>query len=513
VKITQAPAPSILLPPSAEDPLCAALVQAQRDHALFLPGSSVVVAVSGGADSVCLLHLLLRHAQLWHLTLHVAHLDHALRPNSAEDADFVAQLAASWGLPFHQLCLQPGRLAASGDNLEAAARQARYQFLTEVAHTVTPATDQAVIAVAHTANDQAETLLLHLLRGSGLAGLAGMRPRQLLSITEGARVEDTPPAPWLVRPILDVQRTQILRYLKMHGLPWRDDPTNQDLSLTRNWLRHQILPSLAQHNPAIQSSMARTATILAAEAERAAEMDQVAFARIAADGASGDRVILDLSAFLGLDVATQRGVLRCAWRQFLVPAEALTFAHIERLRRELTQRRGHVGPYPLAAGIAWSVVGDQLSLHGENVLPLVPDHPFLDQGRQSESLPIPGEIWYEKWVLRATVMEIESLSFDWRTNRDPWQVYLDRERVGDPHLTTPDPGQRVAPLGLDGRHKALGDLFTDRKVPPSLRSGWPLIVDGEDGEILWVCGVQPAHSARITARTKQVLHLHWCRTD
>lgn len=510
--MSQVPISPILSPPSAEDPLCAAIVQAQYDHALFQPGNSVVAAVSGGADSVCLFHLLLRHAQSWQLTLHVAHLDHALRPTSAEDAAFVAQLAASWGVPLHQRRLQPGQLAASGGNLEAAARQVRYQFLAEVARTVTPTMEPAVIAVAHTANDQAETLLLHLLRGSGLAGLAGMRPRQRLAITEGAEVEDTPPIPWLVRPLLDVTRAQILRYLETHHLPWREDPTNRDLNLTRNWLRHEILPRLAQHNPAIQGSLARTATILAAEAARAAEMDQLAFAQVSADRTSGDRVILDLPAFLGLDVATQRGVLRCAWAQFPVPAEALTFAHIEKLRRKLFQRRGQTGPYPLAAGIVWSVVGDHLSLHREDALPIVPDHPFLNQGWRSKPLPIPGEIGHGDWVLRATVMGIDSLPADWRRNRDPWQVYLDRERIGDLHLTTSQPGQRIAPLGLAGRHKTLGDLFTDRKVSPSLRAGWPLIVDGEDGEILWVCGVQPAHKARITAQTEQVLHLHWERS-
>jgi tRNA(Ile)-lysidine synthase len=486
--------------------------QTQRDHVLFQPGSSVVVAVSGGADSVCLLHLLLRHAPSWQLTVHVAHLDHALRPTSAEDAAFVAQLAASWGVPFHGRRLQPGQLSADGDNLEAAARQVRYQFLAEVAHTVAPTMDLAVIAVAHTVNDQAETLLLHLLRGSGLTGLAGMRPRQRLAITEGAEVEDTPSTPWLVRPLLDGTRTQILRYLETHGLPWREDPTNRDLNLTRNWLRHEILPRLAQHNPAIHSSLARTATILAAEAERAAEMDQLAFAQVSADRSSGDRVILDLSAFLELDVATQRGVLRCAWAQFPVPVEALTFAHIEKLRRDLSQRRGHAGPRPLAAGIAWSVVGDLLSLHRQDVLSIVPDHPFFDQGWRSEPLPIPGEIRHGDWVLRATVSGIESLPTDWRINRDPWQVYLDRARIGDPQLATPQPGQRLAPLGMEGRHKALGDLFTDCKIPPALRAGWPLIVDGEDGEILWVCGVQPAHRARITAQTERILHLRWERS-
>jgi tRNA(Ile)-lysidine synthase len=488
----------------------------QSDHTLFQPGSSVVVAVSGGADSVCLLHLLVRYAPLWKLTLHVAHLDHALRPNSTEDAAFVAHLADRWGTPFHQRRLQVGQLTANGENLEDEARQARYRFLAEVAHRVTADDAEPVIAVAHTADDQAETLLLHLLHGSGLDGLAGMRPRRRLSPVESTDGKDTAPAPWLVRPLLGVPRTQILRYLQSYGLPWREDPTNRDLNLTRNWLRHEILPQLAERNPAIRSSLARTATILAAEADRVEMLDQLAFAEVA-NAEITDRVILDLPTFLKLDVATQRGVLRCAWRQFPVPAEALTFAHVEDLRRDLARGRGHAGPFSLAAGIAWSRVGDQLSLHLEEVLPVVPDHPFLDQRWREEvgalPLPLPGEIRQGDWVLQAQLMGIDALPTDWQRNPDPWQAFLDRDRLHAPHLTVPQPGQRFAPLGLGGRHKSLGDLFTDRKIPPVVRAGWPVIVDSADGEIVWVCGIQPAHPARITAQTAQILHLQWKRSE
>lgn len=498
-------------PPSAQEPLCTAIEQMQHDHALFTPGSRVVVAVSGGADSVCLLHLLVRYGPIWDLTLHVAHLDHALRPDSAEDAAFVAGLADAWGVPFYHRRLQTGSLAVSGDNLEAAARQARYSFLADVARTVTVDADDAVIATAHTADDQAETLLLHLLRGSGLDGLAGMRPRQRLALGEGAEAEHTPAAPWLVRPLLGVPRTQILRYLETHGLAWREDPTNQDRTLTRNWLRHEILPQLAGRNPAIGSSLARTATILAAEADRVAEMDRRAFAQVTVS-ATADRIVFDLPAFLELDTATQRGVLRRAWRHFPVPTEALSFAHIEDLRRDLARGRGNAGPFPLAADIAWSRVGDRFSLHRADALPIAPDHPFWDAALpKTIPLLIPGEIRLGDWTLRAQTMEIDALPADWRRNPDPWQVYLDHEQVRAPQLTAPQPGQRIAPLGMGGRHKALGDLFTDHKIPPVLRSGWPLIVDSAEGEILWVCGIQPAHPARITAQTTQVLYLQWYR--
>ena len=152
---------------------------AQARHQLFSTTAeqprTVIVAVSGGADSVALLHVLQRLAPVWQLTLHVAHVDHNLRPESGDDAHFVAQLVEHWGLPFHSERLASSALTTSSEGIEAAGRQARYRFFTETALTVTPPTQTPLIALAHHADDQAETLLLHLVRGSGLRGLGGMR--------------------------------------------------------------------------------------------------------------------------------------------------------------------------------------------------------------------------------------------------------------------------------------------------------------------------------------------------
>jgi tRNA(Ile)-lysidine synthase len=504
-----------VIPPVEEELLCSTLQKTQSDHQLFPPGTGIVVGVSGGADSVCLLHLLLRHAAVWDLDLHVAHLDHNLRPNSAEDAAFVASLAEQWGAHFHLRQLAAGELAATGENLEAAARHARYQFLAEVALQVRgPDSGVSTVAVAHTADDQAETLLINLLRGSGLDGLSAMRMHTQLSAQghESSRGEQRI---WLVRPFLDIYRTQILRYLEDHNLPWREDPTNQDLHYTRNWLRHEILPRLATFNPNIQPSLNRTAALLAAEADRAERLNRLALKHLVEEAGTETpqiRVVLDRAGFLQQDVATQRGVLRSAWRLLNAPAEALTFEQVENVRQLLSKIQGNAGPIPIAATFAWSVVGDRFCLHRAAELPLSPRHPFLDAGwrtlRGSVALSIPGTCAVDGWQLRVEEAEIHDLPQDWRTHL-PWQAYLDRDRARQLILTTPQSAQRFAPLGMSGRQKALGDLFTDRKIHPSLRPGWPLVVNNENGQVLWVCGIQVGHPARITEKTRRVLHLRW----
>ncbi|HXF60531.1 MAG TPA: tRNA lysidine(34) synthetase TilS, partial [Caldilineaceae bacterium] len=262
-------------PPAAQAVL-RGLAGAQHHHRLFpapsaaAPPTPVVVAVSGGADSICLLHALHHCRSVLGLALHVAHLDHALRPTSAEDAAFAGEQAAALGLPFHTARLAPGRLLDRPEGVEAAARQARYAFLYDVACQVGGTENPAVVAVAHHQDDQAETVLMNFLRGSGPAGLAGMAWATRLPHPGAVPVR-------LVRPLLGVARAAILAYLAAYGLPWREDATNQETSYLRNRVRHTLLPRLQEMiqeiNPALVETLARTADLFAAEADRAARWD------------------------------------------------------------------------------------------------------------------------------------------------------------------------------------------------------------------------------------------------
>ena len=488
--------------------------------------TTVVVAVSGGADSVTLLHLLSRLRAAWSLHLVAAHLDHGLRPESGADADFVAGLATRWGVPLESSALPPGALTSEG-NLEAAARRARYRFLAEVAVSYQTDGKPVEVALAHTANDQAETVLMNLIRGSGLDGLAGMRPVRPLI------VDDRPvPGVRVVRPLLGVSRSEILQYLNQHRIPWREDPTNQDRTFVRNRVRHEILPRLQEINPRVVASLCRTASVLAAEAQRAAShtCEALRTTRRAEESVSGrveqgspvstvqdapsaqsSRQIFDLSAFRGLGVADQRATLRAAGFCLGLSPAHLSFDAIERLRRTLIQEDRGGGPYSWVADLMLTRAHETFSLHHQRAAPFIADHPYLD-GRwrahnSARGLSVPGAIAVDSWTLRGEPLTRADLAQGWQSQLSRWEAYIDADRVQCLTLSAPRSGQRFAPLGMGGHGKALAEYFTDRKVPQSLRRGWPLLLDG--AEIVWVGGHQIADSVRITERSSRIFHLYW----
>lgn len=509
--------PPIGAPATAIDELLAAMHAAQSQHNLFPLGAAtgptpVVIGVSGGVDSIVLLHTLVQLAGDWRLALHVAHLDHALRPDSAADAAFVARCAADWGVAFYGERLAPGALLDSPDGLEAAARLARYAFLAKVAINVTPPGKVPIIAVAHHADDQAETLLLHLVRGAGLQGLGAMR-----YVTE---LEQHGHTVRLVRPLLGVRRATILAYAATQGLTWCEDPTNTATRFLRNQLRHEILPRLAQINPNIVATLGRTADVLAADYARLAHSDDQTLQRLSLAEPTSERVVLDLDRFLGLAEGVQRGVLRRALARLTPQGPELGFGHIETLLARLRQHAHAGGPYPLAGDLAWTVAGStpatplRLSLHRAGRLPFAPAHPYLDDAWRAVvgAAPLPQEGIVDTpggWQLHVRRLSLDDLPPDWRRRSDPWVAYLDVDQVGEPVLTSPHPGQHVGPLGMGGHRKSLGDLFTDAKIPTALRGGWPLILDRASDTILWVCGLAVAHTARIAESTSQLLRLQW----
>ena len=498
---------------SASAALLARIEQAQQRHALFprAPAAHqpVVVAVSGGMDSTVLLHILMQIAPEWQLDLHVAHIDHALRPTSAADALFVHDLAAHTQTPFHLARLAGADLLRDPAGVEAAARRARYRALCVIACNVTPAAQVPVIAVAHHAQDQAETLLLRLVQGSGLAGLAAMRP---VTVIDDAALTSRPVR--VVRPLLELDRDELQAYAHDHHLAWREDESNADTARSRNLLRHAVLPQLAQINPQVVATLARTAELLADDADRLDALDRQLLHGLTV-AADDERVLRDLAGVQRLPAAEVRGVLRAALRQLGADLRELGAAPLAALAAALLQARASSGPHPLASRLAWSVVwveqAMRLSLHHQNALPILPGGPWLDEGwrQRSGSAPVNGVVAVGRWRLTSQQITRSALSSDWRHNAECWTAYFDADAVSAPLLTTPQPGDRIALLGLAGKRKLAGDLFTDAKIAPALRPGWPVIVDAASGELLWVCGLAQAHAARITAQTRRVLVLTW----
>jgi tRNA(Ile)-lysidine synthase len=488
-----------------------ALVTAQDRHKLFVPNQPVIVAVSGGADSVCLLHALSQLAPIWRLSLHVAHLDHALRPESAADAAFVADLAQQLALPLHSTRLPPGILDDEPQGLEAAARSARYAFLRRIASQIgLPIT----IATAHHQDDQAETLLLHLVQGSGLAGLSGMA-------WVGQLPDAAQPSIRLVRPLLGSSRTDIYEYLRSYGLAWREDASNRDLAHLRNRLRHEVLPLLATLNPNIHATLARTADLLAAEADHATQRDRAALAAVTVTHTPKTRRVLDLFRLAEYDVATQRGTLRQALISLGVDLRTVGLEGIDTL---LSQAHLHKASssHPLIAGWAWTSLRDgsiaHLSLHRAGALPYIVDHPHLGAPLPAPlPLPLDGALTHSGWQLQSKLLTAGDLPDDWRSRSYPWRLFCDAEQSGELYLTTPQATMQIAPLSMGGHHRAVGDIFTDHKIPLYLRPGWPVVVtdDGSKNHtprnhrVVWLCGLAMADFVRLHPATCQVRLLQW----
>jgi tRNA(Ile)-lysidine synthase len=505
--------------PAAAKPVLHSLVQAQTDHGVFTspagenPDVHVVVGVSGGADSVCLLHALTQVKEAWQLRLHVAHLDHGLRPDSAQAAAFVAHTAADFGLPYHGAHLTVDDLRGQLGGLEAAARRARYAFLHDIACRVGANGVPSVVAVAHHKDDQAETVLMNFIRGCGLDGLAGMPWRGSLPV-------ETPPRVRLVRPLLGAGRADIRAYLAAYDLAWYEDATNENVAHLRNQVRHSILPQLAALNPALVDTLARNAELAAAEANRAQQLDRAALDAVLVqpeeNGAPPVRQVLDVALLAALDLATQRGVIRLALAHLGADLRAAGLAAVDRLLARAVAQGGAGGPHPLLGDIAWSLIPAsaslRLSLHRTDALPVAPPGPYLEDGRTPQAIPDDGVLPVNGWELHSTLGRVMDLPDDWNRPGQPWRAFLDADRAGPLRLTTPRPGLQMAPLGLRGHHRTVGDFFTDRKVPTALRAGWPVTLDASD-QVVWLCGLAVAHPARITPDTRIVRTLTWRRAE
>lgn len=419
-------------------------------------GSHVLVALSGGADSVALLSLLLDCPPTMCLHIEAAHLDHALRADSLQDAQFVAQFCGERKVPLVSRRIEVAAVAKEKrGNLEEVARELRREFLVETAGI----RSCSLIALGHHADDQAETFMMRLLRGSGIGGLAGMR------------MVDGP----IVRPLLSFRKLELLDYLRMRGLVWREDESNRDQGYTRNRLRHQLLPLLESFNPQI-------ATQLAGLCERL-HQDEVCW-----DG------LVQAELASGLQRLDDDGLFSCDRLNRLPPALAsrLVRAVLRDVRGDL---RG-INAQHVAAILGLAATGPvqgELSLPGVWVarrydtlrLRQVPPEP----GKSFElTVTQPGDYLLRDGRLLRVSLEKKSLGeaataveFCARSVALPLQVRCRR------------PGDRMRPSGMLGSKK-LQDLFVDLKLTREERRIAPLVVKEE--EILWVAGLRRCEGHR-----------------
>lgn len=475
---------------------------------LIRAGEALVVGVSGGPDSLCLLHVLRRLAPEYDLSLHAAHLHHGLRGADADaDAEFVRRVAAAWGLPLAVEALDVPALARDeGLAFEEAARRARYAFLARTA----AAAGARTIAVGHNSDDQAETVLMHFLRGSGLAGLRGMLPRtplssyRLLSTGEGGGALD------LIRPLLEVPRTEIEAYCQEQGLEPRFDRSNLDTTYFRNWLRLEVIPLLEQHNPQLRVVLGRTARVLAGDYDLLRDLLDEAWPRVVRQEGE-EEIVFDLAAWRALPTGLQRSTLREAIHRLRRSLRNINFVHVEDAL--LVARDGTTGDRAtLPRGLMLAVGYDRVTVAGEARLGPLPDWPLLLPEGEPVAVAVPGitPLPGSAWVLEAALLPRAGLPAGWEDNPDPWRAYLDAGAARPPlRLRTRRPGDRFQPLGMGGRAPKLADFLTNQKVPHAARDHLPLLVAAWG--IAWVPGLRLDERARVVDSTAEILALRFLR--
>jgi tRNA(Ile)-lysidine synthase len=441
----------------------------------------VLVAVSGGADSLCLAHLLQRsQPQTGIRALHIATLDHGLRGQAGqEDAQFVCQIGAQWGVPVHHARRDVPAIAASCQlGVEEAARLTRYTYLSTAAREIHAQT----IAVGHHADDQAETLLMHLIRGTGLAGLRGMQPVTPLSDQHLLPGEIAPSDLAIIRPLLHIPRRDIEAYCAAHNLTPREDATNTDTTYLRNWVRHDLLPQLARHNPQISTTISQTAAVLSDDYTKLSSVTQAALTAITR-AADGQHVRLDRAVFRAIDPdpsgarAIQRGILRAVVRQLGPPAAEVSFATIEQALA--IAQMGDTGQQAtLPGGILLTVEADALTIRLPDAPLAGADRPRLAPGSVlAVNLPGITPLPDSGWELHARWLQQDDSPDTWFGQ--PYTAVLTIPKDAALVLRTRRAGDRFAPLGLHGHTRKLKDVLIDLKIPAAERDHIPLLMINE----------------------------------
>jgi tRNA(Ile)-lysidine synthase len=449
-----------------------------RKHGMVPPGSRVLVALSGGPDSVGLLHLLQALAARGELVVAgAAHLNHALRPAAEQDEQFCRELATAQQIPLYVERADVRALArqwrTSGED---AGRRARQAFFARAAASAAAPS----VATGHTLDDQAETFLLQMIRGAGPRGLSAISPRAGL----------------VCRPLLELRRSEIRDSLLARALPFREDESNLDPAYTRNRVRHRLIPLLQREFSArIVEVLGREAAIARAD-EAALHERAIEVARSVVLTTEGD-VQVDLAAFGSLDPAIASRVARLALAQ-LAPGRFIGFTHVEALL-------AFAGS---AQGSSLSLPGQQARRTGNRIILRRRFPPGFGAGFHVP-LAIPGEVRLESqgWAVSAVEEAGVGTPPAGHSGGDGLAVVLRSEGLRLPlSVRSRRRGDRLRPAGMRGSSKKLQDLFVDRKVPRELRDTVPLVVDRDD-RILWVVGHAAAEAFQVTEPARGVLLL------
>ncbi len=448
-----------------------------RRHAMLAGGETVLVAVSGGADSVALLHALRLLAPRWRLALRVLHVDHGLRPDSSRDAEFVRALGRRLEVPVDVVAVA----VVPAGSLEAAAREARYAALDAHADRL----GAQRIALGHTADDQAETVLMRVLGGAGMRGLAG------IPAVRGR----------VIRPLLGLRRRDLLGELREAGLDWVEDPSNLDPKFLRNRIRHELLPFLqASYDADVVEALNRVARLARESVETIERTATIELDRLAGAEAgplpreaapSREAIVLRRSALAALPPPVGAEILRLAARRLGGRTDLRAWGH-RGLRRVLAAPQPR-RPFRLG-GVTVEVSGDRVRIASRPSPRLV-----------ERALAVPGRVAMPEvsLALEATLRTVREPA-SYRDSGDRFRVAFDADRLPPSLLVRARrPGDRFTPFG--GGERRLKSFLIDAKVPRWDRRRLPLVEAA--GDILWLAGLRRSATAPVTAQTRRVLEL------
>lgn len=467
-----------------------------REQHLCAPGEAILVAVSGGPDSVSLLHVLKELAPAWNWRLSVAHVNHGLRgAESEEDADFVTELCRELNVPcICESVTVPRRTSRRNDpagkpnsSLQARAREARYSVFERIALRM----GATKVALGHTADDQAETLLLWMLRGAGTTGLAGIP-----QIRDGM---------W-IRPLLTVSRSEIVSHLRERGLRWRMDSSNRNPVYARNRIRLHVMPVLRELNPSIPKVLGRQASILREDDRCLEDLAVQHFRQLITNCSKDGALYLDRKALAALPLALERRVLRAMIRTVTGQGHNPTFGAVEAIRRRVVEGR---------SGSVLNVAGMLVWRDYERVGFQPWDGSHEEAERQeptfchaTASLAQDGDTvvpWTpSRQVIRLHLSEAAEDGSYLRNRVARSRAILDADRIIMPiEVRSWRAGDSFQPVGMGGRRKKLQDFFADIKIPRNARHRIPLLIGGD--QILWVAGQRADHRVQATSTSRRLL--------
>jgi len=443
-----------------------------KKYAMLTQGEKVVLGVSGGADSIALLYAL-NELTNYGFELIVAHLNHGIREDAAKrEANFVKETAKSLGLTFVYGEVDTFKYKEeSGLSLEDAARTLRYKFFNQVLnkHYATK------IATAHTLDDQAETVLMRLLRGSGSKGLSGIPP------------VSNP----IVRPLIDTRRSEIEQYLRSKGVNWIEDPTNESMEFLRNRVRHDLLVELESYNPQIKETLSRTADILRSEDEFITREALKHFDNIFSTNKS--ELIGDLKNYRNIEKAIRFSLLRLAIGKLNNSLKNISSIHIVSADDFLLSETAS-GEVELPQGTVMAKGYDSFLVTRKSELEREFSYTIQSEG---------------KWSFPEFEVELSIFKTDTLDENDESVAYFDPKTVEFPlEVRNFKPGDRFSPLGMMSSKK-LQDYFTDIKLPKFLRSRVPIFTCS--GEIMWLGGIRIDERFKVTDKKKEVLMMNLIR--